>query len=339
MKRFLLFCLLLCLPILALAIVYIVIDPFKVIWKYEAYYEPDDVIHLNRGYVSAMQYINTKDSCKYNSFIFGNSKSIAYHEKEWKQYLPSSSVCYHFDEHGGAIGHLFHEIDYISRHGNIDNALIVIDCGVLSRMGYDALLFKLCPALNHNKKYFSFQSAYFKAFYNIGFLRAYIDYMINKEYKPYMGDYIINRDGWWFEYSFYNLSNNEWTYVKHEESIARGDYFDAKRVDGFHKTQQFPDSISAVVIDDERLSLLKSIKERFDNHHTNYRIVISPDYDQIKINPSDLQCLNDVFGSQYVFDFTGVNKWTKDYHFYYDNAHYRSCVANDIMRLVYTSQP
>lgn len=330
MKRFLFFCLLLCLPLVISVIVYLVIDPFKVVKKYEVYYEPDDFVSINRGWATAMHYINTNDTCRYNSFIFGNSRSIAYHEIEWRKYIPESCVCYHFDESGGSMGHLFHEIEYISKHSNIDQALLVLDWYILSRMSYEGYLFNLCPALDGNKNFLGFHLDCFKAFYQFGFFKAFFDYRFNRVYKPYMEDYFINPK-WQYDY---NPNNNELSWIKQEESIARGDYYDTKRMEVFQNVQ-FPGYVHDAVIDVERLELLKSIKAIFDIKQTDYRIVLSPVYDQSKIHPSDMQKLYDVFGEQYVYDFMGINKWTIDYHNYYEYSHYRPCVANEIMQLVY----
>ena len=334
MKRFLFFWLLLCLPVLASLTVYVIIDPFKVVGKYDNYYESTDFVSVNRGYVSAMHFINTKGSRCYNSFIFGNSRSIAFHEKEWKQYISQSAVCYHFDEFVGSVGHLYYEINYVSHNCSIDNALIILDPSMLSRTTFNGHLYSLCPALNDNHDYFKFHLECYKAFYNGSFLRAFVDYVLHGEYKPYMADYIINKD--WRR--GYDPTNNEMCWIKQEESIERGDYYDARRIETFNNIQ-FPDSVYASAINDERMELLLSIKQLLNEKHTDYRIVLGPGYNQIKVNPNDLKILYNVFGESCVYDFTGVNQWTEDYHNYYDNSHYRTCVANDIMRSVYSDKP
>ena len=58
MKQFIKFCKLLCLPIVAMIVFYTIEDPYKVIWHYDNYYPLDNVISLNREYVSTMHYIN-----------------------------------------------------------------------------------------------------------------------------------------------------------------------------------------------------------------------------------------------------------------------------------------
>ena len=183
------------------------------------------------------------------------------------------------------------------------------------------------------KVHFGFQTEYFKAFYSIGFLRAYIDYKTSNIYKPYMGNFIINNK----TNMDYDLTNNELFWNKQEQMIAEGTYYTPGRIKGFDNAQ-FPDKVSDVVLNNERMEMLKEIKSIFDAQMTDYKIVISPLYNQIKINPKDLWFLYDVFGQDRVFDFSGVNKWTEDYHNYYETSHYRSCVANEIMKIIYSEK-
>ena len=68
---------------------------------------------------------------------------------------------------------------------------------------------------------------------------------------------------------------------------------------------------------------------------TNYRIIISPLYNQIKLNNQDLDYLKQLFGKDNVFDFSGINKFTKDYNNYYESSHYRPHIAREIMQLIY----
>lgn len=72
-------------------------------------------------------------------------------------------------------------------------------------------------------------------------------------------------------------------------------------------------------------------------HHTVYKVVINPLYDQNKINSRDLATLKDIFGSDNVYDFSGVNWITSDYHNYYEESHYRPHVAKWILGKIYNN--
>lgn len=331
MRQFIKFCILLCLPIVVMVVFYIIEDPYKVIWHYDNYYPLDNVISLNRGYVSTMHYINHQKECDFDSFIFGNSRSIAYYEEEWKKYLPISSRCYHFDCFFGSVGDLSGAIKCIDNIGTLQNALIILDHDILSKTENKDVINSLPPILKSGKGKLIFHNTYIWPFYKFGFFRAYLDYKIHKEFKPYMITYFI--DPQWR--MGYNPINNEFDWDKTEERIAKGMYYDSETMQGFENAQ-FPGTVSRCVLNDERKEMLKEIKGIFDSQKTDYRIVISPIYDQIKINPDDLQFLYDVFGEDHVFDFSGINKWNEDFHNYYETSHYRPCVANEIMQIVYS---
>ena len=70
-------------------------------------------------------------------------------------------------------------------------------------------------------------------------------------------------------------------------------------------------------------------------NHTNFKIVISPLYDQRKLNPQDLSRLNEIFGPGHIYDFSGKNSFTGDYHNYYETSHYRLPVTDSIISMIY----
>ena len=50
---------------------------------------------------------------------------------------------------------------------------------------------------------------------------------------------------------------------------------------------------------------------------------------------SDILTLTKIFGTENVFDFSGINEYTQDYVNFYDINHYRSDIAKDIVRVLY----
>ena len=101
---------------------------------------------------------------------------------------------------------------------------------------------------------------------------------------------------------------------------------------------QFPDSVSPIVIQQPQKVLLDSIAGIFEKHHTECEIIISPLYNQIRINPADLNHLQELFGATHVHDFSGVNKWNTDWHNYFETSHYRTHVAREILSILYEDQ-
>lgn len=77
-------------PFLLLLLLYIILDPFKVIHGEPPFYKKGDVIDINRGYVSTVTYEKQYQKYKYDSFIFGNSKSRFYEISDWQKYYPQT---------------------------------------------------------------------------------------------------------------------------------------------------------------------------------------------------------------------------------------------------------
>ena len=123
-------------------------------------------------------------------------------------------------------------------------------------------------------------------------------------------------------------------FVPLEQQIADGTYYDEGRLRVFEGVQ-FPDSVSPPVIGKPQRELLDSISSIFARQGTSVQIIISPLYNQIRLNPSDLRCLKQLFGSDHVNDFSGPNLWNTDLHNYYEASHYRPHVAVAVMDSVY----
>ena len=88
-KLFILF-----IPFIALLAVYFLDDPFMVLKNYERYDQTPVV--LNEGHVGWQMYLNNRDTIPIDSYIMGNSCTMAYQCHEWEKYL-----------HGGRAVRLF----------------------------------------------------------------------------------------------------------------------------------------------------------------------------------------------------------------------------------------
>ena len=321
------------LPFFSIFIIYIVTDVYKVIYHYNPYTDPKYYVVVNRAYASTMTYINQKDIYQYDSFILGNSRSMFYEIDTWKQYLPYGSKCIHFDENGGSISGVHDKIIFIDKTGgHINNVLLVIDYDLLScleqKTGY---LYIAPPILKGYDNFMDFHIQHFKAFLTPGFLYALIDYKIYGEYRPYMETYISRGN------STYIPEYNEFHKTTTEQQIVEGTYYDSERLKIFENVQK-PNEHSTEILDSQGIHYLRAMKAVFDKHHTSYKIVISPLYNQVKLNPSTHKILCEIFGKDNIYDFSGVNKWNIDYHNYYENSHYRPIVASEIMNIIYTDR-
>ena len=108
-KLFILF-----IPFIALLAVYFLDDPFMVLKNYERYDQTPVV--LNEGHVGWQMYLNNRDTIPIDSYIMGNSCTMAYQCHEWEKYL-----------HGGRAVRLFG--NSATRH--IGNKQLQVSEGIL----------------------------------------------------------------------------------------------------------------------------------------------------------------------------------------------------------------
>ena len=115
-------------------VVYVLDDPFKVLYHYNSYYGRKTIILLNRDYVSTETFIRNNPIYHYDSFIFGSSRSEYYCVSDWQKYI-SSNNCFHFSAQGESIYGIFLKIKYLNTHHvPIKNAIIPLDFGTLKNV-------------------------------------------------------------------------------------------------------------------------------------------------------------------------------------------------------------
>ncbi len=330
MRKFIRNILLFVSPIFLLLVAYIYTDVFRVIHHYDPFYDDTNFVWSNRSYGSVMTYINQQPKYHYDSFIFGNSRSLYYEVDEWKKHLPAGSSCIHMDESVGSVSGVRDKIRYIDKSGGeLKNALLVIDWQLLNLTECPESHITITPPiLKDNDNLLMFHLKHFLAFLNPQFLLAVTDYSLFRTFRPYMSSMILDR------IIPYDTKYNEFSYPMLEESIQKGTYYDDELVRYFSR-KQWPGTYSHEQLSEQSIVYLKEIKEIFDKHQTSYKIVISPLYDQRKLRRETYRTLCGIFGKDHIYDFSGVNAWTSDYHNYYEPSHYRPKVSAEIMNRIY----
>lgn len=325
-KRFLFFLL----PFFFVMGIYVMLDPFKVIWHYDDYFPLQEArVDLNNGFVSIENFDNYKEEFHWDSFIFGSSRSRFWYVEDWKRYLPIGSRPYHCDASTECLTGLRTKIEYIDKSGEkLNNVLIILDKSLIAQVdAVEGHIYALPPKTVNYANCLKFHTDYVKAFLDFGFQKAYIKYMITGRYDDSMKQY-LNPD-----FSRYDYTTNEY-YLRNEMKIAKGTYYTPELMDEL-KSNQHPDSISPVCIGEEQVRQFNVIKSVFKRHHTDYKIIISPLQNQIRLNPKDVKQLQHLFGIDNVYDFSGKNEITDNLHNYYETSHYRPVVTKKLFKKIY----
>jgi len=307
---------------------YFYFDPFKVIRSYNDYSYTS--IITNRDYISTTMFVKNNKKYGYNSFVFGSSRALAFTPNSWLRYLSADDKPFMFDASGESIYGIDTKLKYLnSVHATIKNVLIVLckDVSFRNSKNHEGHLFIKHP-LTSGESELNFHAEFLKAYLNPKFLFNFYSYQILGEYKPFMADYIENRK------LVMDTITNEVTIIDQEAEISQDpDAYYLKRKELFYERKgEQTDSVQR--INHSQLIMLEEIKGILEENKTNYRVVISPLYDQVKFSPDDMRILKNVFGV-HLFDFSGKNKFTDSITNYFETSHYRPAVGDSILKIIY----
>ncbi len=319
-------------PFLLILSVLIIMDPLKVFRDYDDYYK-NNFVSENRELVCLKLYNKNSKKIKYDSYIFGSSRSLAFKVDNWIKYLPAGANGFHFDASGEGVYGIYNKLKYIDETGGfIENALIVVDYDTLTTTNNrEGFLFISPPQLSKDSTLLFYLES-LKPFINIKFVIGYLDYSLFRKYRGYMG-------GCFNKAEYDNISNNITgdMYFGYEKMIEnnRDAYYIKLVVSGILSDRGKNES-KPVAVSRSEIELLDKIKKILAKHNTNYRIVVSPGFDQIPLDVGRIKLLTDIFGEN-VYDFSGVNRLTNSIYNYYDDSHFRPHVADEIMEIIYST--
>ena len=326
MKKFLKKIFIFFLPLIIIFIVYIRTDPFKVIRNYKIYLS--DYIMLDRGFVSAKVFLRNYKKFRYNSFIFGSSRSCAFTAKEWQKYLDEGSIPYSFGAWNETIEGIYRKIKLIDSINNpINNVLLIIDTDYTFKKKNSL---KYEHYLVSGKSLFKFHFDYFVLYIRkLWLIPASVDYELFHKKRKYMHHFIGMKPG------DLDPVTNDWL-PKSEEYILKDSIEYYRNADKIFYKRPATQQEAPPQIDIAARKILLKMKNIFDKHNTRIKIIISPLYDQVRINHKDLDVLREVFGRNNIYDFSGINDITNNvYNYNNDVKHYRKRTANKILTMIY----
>lgn len=322
---------LLLLPLYFLILLYILFDPFKIIYAYDFYYKEHSNIDvgLNRDNVSSS--LVRKNIKNIDSYILGNSRSLAFRCNKWRKYLKINSNCFHFDASGETLYGILKKLEFLKENNaKISNVIIVLDHSVLegikSKSGH---LYTISPITDGFIAGYKLHSESINAFFSFKFLTAYFKFKIfnqvdeNAKINRLISDNI----------HYYDQKSNEIQFRKFDSLIEVKSYYNDSVMKKFYKRLNEPIVLKKIIKREQNFFLYK-IKYILESLKADYRIVISPLYDQLYLDNSDNLYLKSLFGNKY-YNFSGINKITSDYNNYYEDSHYRPVVADWILDSIY----
>lgn len=321
-------------PVLIISLTYFLFDPFHVLHKIESFEEYYDwqPFELNREFMSTEMLLHNRSNHEYNSFILGNCISFVFHANEWKKYIGSENEVFHLPANSEGLYGIKQKLTFLdSEKFPIKNCLIVLDSTCFGytkrRRNY---LYSAHPKVS-NESPFLFQLDMFKSYFSSFFCIQYLDYKVSGKVKDYMKqNFNLDKGEVKIE-----TSTNEYFYFEYDTEILKDSvkYYERKRKNFYSRdtAQQF----YLPLIAKEQRALLEQMKELLVRNKGNYKIILTPMYDQKKYNAADVALLTEIFGSEHLVDLSGINKLTQDPGYYYDADHLRPIMANRILKEIY----
>jgi hypothetical protein len=327
-KKELSFLILLMLPFVILLMLYIQFDPFQVVKKYSKYhFTPVD---LNRDYISTEVFLVNRQKYKYNSFIFGSSRAVSFNPDSWSKHLNKQAVPFVFDATAESLYGIYTKLKFLEKEKTkIDNVLILF-CrnAYFYDKNYEDHLCIKHPYIS-DESWIKFHLSFFKAYLNLKFLMGYYSYLITHKESPLTHGIVQNR-GFSLDYKTNHISLVLWeNQLKKDQKKyyeSRKDLFYKRMGEKFESVQR---------IKENHMKMLNSIKEILERHHSNYKIILSPIYDQVKFSPQDKEVFIRIFG-EHLYDFTGKNFITENDTNWYETFHFRPFIADSIMNIIYS---
>lgn len=330
MKKFVWRLLLAAIPFIGILGSFFIFDPFRIIYNYKDYSANMFVIP-NRDYVSSEMFLKNEKKYHYNSFIFGSSRTIAFKTNSWKKFLPASASPFVFDASGESIFGIYTKIKYLDKTGaRLDNCLLIFcpDCTFARETDHTDHLGIKHPTVA-GTSWLRFYAVFIRAYFDNKFLKNYIQYSLTKKYAPSMKGYIEYRKS---KYDI--ITNDEWLIDSEKElSVNQAVYYERRKALFYDRDSIIADAKPQ--ISKKQRTMLHEMEKIFLKHHTNFKIVISPLYSQIRINSSDLSILQTIFGLKQVYNFSGKNFYTVNKENYYETSHYRPFIGDSILSIVY----
>lgn len=304
-------------PFVILGIEFCITDPYKTLRKFSLEYFD----MTNRDYFSSELFLMNYPNEKYDSYIFGSSRGCGFNTYHWKKYLSHSSRQFLFQAWNESLTGICQKVDYLDSHDyDMNNVIILLDIDSSfkkDQLGTQTLVIKH-PVFSGMPKW-KFNLILFCNFVQkpsqwVNAAKGKIN-----DRKPFVVFDPISND-WDGTNKFRDLSK-----PPQKDSLCNCSVASRNTMLKACEGKTFEDVVEcAPLINDDHTAILRHIRNVFDKRGTDYKIVITPTfcYTTGKLNSSDKFLLDDIFGSENVYDYTGYNFLTNDYNNYSDPTHF-----------------
>ncbi len=327
-KDSLLFIVVLLIPALILTLLYLHFDPFKVLKKYKTY--SYTTIEPNRDYISTEIFLANREKYKYNSFIFGSSRAVSFNPASWLKHLDEQSAPFVFDASGESLFGIYKKLKFLENEKTDIKNVLILFCrnACFKYNNHDDHLGIKHPKVS-GESWTKFHLVFLKAYFNLKFLLGYYSFLITKKQNIFTQG-IIQDKGVSIDYNTNHIKLDTWENQLNKDPQkyyeSRSNIFYKREGERYEPDQK---------MEENQIKMLIEIREILERNHTDYKIILSPIYDQVRFSIKDKEILLEIFGD-HLYDFTGKNFITENDTNWYEIYHFRPFIADSIMNIIYS---
>ena len=336
-KKFVCRSLLALLPVAAYVALYLTVDPFKVVHRYDGIsIAPGDTLERipNKRYVAVegLKYYNPEHH--YDSFIFGSSISSNFTAAAWKRHLPADASVYHFTAGAETLTGIRDELRYLLTHSvNVRHALLIMEDEMFERpKRYEEMPYVPHYDVSPEVSWLHFQRVHFNAFRD--------PYMLL--YKLFPSQWVADKllaDG---KMTTIPSGRDE---VTNEDSSQGLDSIVLRDPEKFYQEerpwlvdmQPLPGP-QPLHIDERNIDVLRDIAAMLRDNHVDYVVIVPPRFRSQPMAALDHAALCDILGEEHVHDYSGDSTLVNDLHSYYDGVHILTHRCTELIDRSYASQ-
>lgn len=291
-------------------------------WKYE---------FQSLGDLSTKKLIHSKTD--YNTFIFGSSRATSLYACYVQDKLRNSKA-YHYGNWNESIGGVLEKIKLLDSLGySLSNIIIYIDTdytfdGDARCKPYDHYLLTHASKTTYLMNHFS------------SFLSSKENYKILLGGRPDK-DRFPNRHSDPHTNDPYHKCSDSTIHFYGRDPFTKKDSvkIDSLKKSGFLFARSDEQKYGSEQISPSEAGMIEKIVKIVQRHKSNLYVIITPLYDQLKFNPTDIDILQKAFGKNF-HDFSGINSITNnEYNYKADRKHFREVVSKQIIDSLLTPAP
>ena len=320
------------LPIVPFVVLYVALDPYRVLRHHVNYYT--DRVSFNSNLLTLHTFEDLYPSQRYNSFIVGSSLAINLPAKEWEHHLQPDARPFHFNAGNLNLHNTRMFLEYLDRHADtISNVLIPLTPHVL-RLQYSPnnLATMIPPEIDRSGigGLLRFHYRYFRRVTDYGFYASYLPWILRGETVNFPGCPVFYEE----EYEWDRVLNEEYQPISDSIiAVNPAEYYFRHKVYTPAPSDSYTEA--SRLIDDALEADLRAIAEICRRRGADLTVIATPTLKLEIFDPEDEKRLRDIFGESYVNLQREFRQEVADSTNWYDNTHYRPVMGKRFIDRAY----